>query len=74
MSEMSFLVNRVKLSFESEISVIYRHRPELDLLQLIADRHHRQLRLHGVDHVGHGVGEELFSSSVNLVTNHTEAE
>ena len=74
MSEMSFLVARIKLSLKSEISLIHRHRPESDLLQLIADRHHRQLRLHGVDHVGHGVGEELFSCSVNLVTNHTEAE
>ena len=63
---MSFLVVRVKLSFPSKLAGIGRHPPELDLLYHVADGDHGQLRLHGVDHVGHRVGEELIGSSVHL--------
>ena len=39
-----------------------------------ADRQHGELRLEGVDHVGHGAGEVFLCTNVDLVDDHGHTE
>ena len=64
----------VELSFPSQIILLHRQRAHEDVGHSVTDRHHGQLRLYGVDHVGHGVGEVLESGAVHLVADDTDTE
>ena len=64
----------VELSFPSQIILLHRQRAHEDVGHSVTDRHHGQLRLYGVDHVGHGVGEVLESGAVHLVGHNTNTE
>ena len=70
----SSLVFRVKLPLPFQIICLDRHWTKVDVDHGVTDRHHGQLSLHGVDHVGHGVGEILESGSVHLVRHNTNTE
>ena len=73
-SGKSSLVVRVELA-EHNLFVSDGHRSKADLLVgHRADGQHGQLRLDGVDHVGHRAGEILLSPAVDLVQNYRHAE
>ena len=73
-SGKSSLVVRVELA-EHNLFVSDGHRSKADLLVgHRADGQHGQLRLDGVDHVGHRTGEILLSPAVDLVQNYRHAE
>ena len=72
--ENSFLVVRVKLPLPSQVILLDGHRTKDNIAHRVADRHHGQLRLHGVDHVGHGLGEVLEGGSVDFVGHNTDTE
>ena len=65
----SSLVVRVELA-ANKLFGLDGHRAKPGLRPVLrADGQHGQLRLHGVDHIGHGAGEILVSPQVNLSQN-----
>ena len=64
----------VEHSFPSHKTVLHRQWAEADFRHRVTDRHHGQLRLDGVDHVGHGAGEVLEGGPVDLVGDDTHTE
>ena len=64
----------VELSFPTHKTVLDRQWAKPDLRHRVTHRHHGQLRLDGVDHVGHGAGEVLEGGSVHLVGDDTHTE
>ena len=73
-SVKSSLVVRVELAVH-DLVVAEGHRSKADLrMGHRADGQHGQLRLDGVDHVGHRTGEILVSPAVDLVQNYRHAE